>query len=59
MVIGKGEGVVAVLSILDEGRDYIVREFGCQGGVCEILESTLQEDRSACVLVTNGCRDIR
>lgn len=41
VVVGEGEGVVAILGILDECCDYVVGELGSQGGVCEILERML------------------
>lgn len=37
VVIGEGEGVVAVLGVLNECCDYVVCEFGSEGRVCEIL----------------------
>ena len=51
MIIGEGEGVIAILGILDEGCDYVVGKFRSQGGVCEILERMLEGTLVSCIFV--------
>lgn len=42
VVVREREGVVVRLGVADEDRDDVVREFGGEGGVCEVFEGELQ-----------------